>query len=313
MNINFTLFSQAMAFAIFIWFTVKFVWPPLMRAIENRQKTIADGLAAGERGKQRTGAGKPSFRRCGKGSEAAGGRYHCPGGKTRRRDCRGSEVVGERRGRSYPRRRQGGGRAGSIPRQGKRCGSRWRIWLWPAPQKFYAAKWMPKRTRICLLPSKRSSKRWLKLARSPGPMPKPFSSWQRPRTSLPPGRKCCSSLLQSRRMSKFARSSVIPKVPPRRLGELLLGICGDRLNDEGRNFVLLLAENGRVEILPEVSEMFEQLKTQHEGVLDAKIISAFPMSDAQLRDLVARSRDQIQAQNRGQGKHRSGIDRRGKS
>jgi F-type H+-transporting ATPase subunit b len=51
MNINFTLFSQALAFAIFIWFTVRFVWPPLMRAIENRQKTIADGLAAGERGK----------------------------------------------------------------------------------------------------------------------------------------------------------------------------------------------------------------------------------------------------------------------
>jgi F-type H+-transporting ATPase subunit b len=51
MNINFTLFSQAAAFAIFIWFTVKFVWPPLMRAIEDRQKTIADGLAAGERGK----------------------------------------------------------------------------------------------------------------------------------------------------------------------------------------------------------------------------------------------------------------------
>ncbi|HEX8873514.1 MAG TPA: F0F1 ATP synthase subunit B [Nitrosospira sp.] len=51
MNINFTLLSQAMAFAIFIWFTVRFVWPPLMRAIENRQKTIADGLAAGERGK----------------------------------------------------------------------------------------------------------------------------------------------------------------------------------------------------------------------------------------------------------------------
>jgi F-type H+-transporting ATPase subunit b len=51
MNINFTLISQAMVFAIFIWFTVKFVWPPLMRATENRQKTIAEGLAAGERGK----------------------------------------------------------------------------------------------------------------------------------------------------------------------------------------------------------------------------------------------------------------------
>ena len=50
MNINFTLISQAMAFAMFIWFTVRFVWPPLLRAIENRQKVIAEGLAAGERG-----------------------------------------------------------------------------------------------------------------------------------------------------------------------------------------------------------------------------------------------------------------------
>ena len=78
-----------------------------------------------------------------------------------------------------------------------------------------------------------------------------------------------------------------PKVPSRRLGELLLGICGDELNEEGRNFVILLAENGRVEILPEVSELFEQLKTQHEGVLGAEIFSAFPMTDAQLGDLVA--------------------------
>lgn len=52
MNINFTLVSQAVAFAIFIWFTVRFVWPPLMRAVEERQQRIADGLAAGERGKQ---------------------------------------------------------------------------------------------------------------------------------------------------------------------------------------------------------------------------------------------------------------------
>ncbi|MEK6594934.1 MAG: F0F1 ATP synthase subunit B [Pseudomonadota bacterium] len=51
MNINFTLISQAVAFSIFIWFTVKYVWPPLLRAIEERQKTIADGLAAGERGR----------------------------------------------------------------------------------------------------------------------------------------------------------------------------------------------------------------------------------------------------------------------
>jgi F-type H+-transporting ATPase subunit b len=52
MNLNLTLFAQAATFALFIWFTVKFVWPPILRAIEQRQKTIADGLAAAERGKQ---------------------------------------------------------------------------------------------------------------------------------------------------------------------------------------------------------------------------------------------------------------------
>jgi F-type H+-transporting ATPase subunit b len=52
MNINLTLLMQAAAFAAFIWFTARFIWPPLMRAIEGRQKQIADGLAAGEQGRQ---------------------------------------------------------------------------------------------------------------------------------------------------------------------------------------------------------------------------------------------------------------------
>ena len=52
MDINLTLFAQAATFALFIWFTAKFVWPPLMRAVGERQKQIADGLAAGEQGRQ---------------------------------------------------------------------------------------------------------------------------------------------------------------------------------------------------------------------------------------------------------------------
>ena len=51
MNINATLLGQAITFAILIWFTMKFVWPPLMAAMAERAKTIADGLAAAERGK----------------------------------------------------------------------------------------------------------------------------------------------------------------------------------------------------------------------------------------------------------------------
>lgn len=52
MNINLSLIAQAVAFALFIWFTARFVWPPLLRAIEARQKQIADGLAAAEQGKK---------------------------------------------------------------------------------------------------------------------------------------------------------------------------------------------------------------------------------------------------------------------
>ena len=52
MDINLTLIMQAVAFAAFIWFTARFVWPPLMRAIDTRQKQIADGLAAGEQGRK---------------------------------------------------------------------------------------------------------------------------------------------------------------------------------------------------------------------------------------------------------------------
>jgi F-type H+-transporting ATPase subunit b len=52
MNITATLFAQAAVFALFIAFTVKFIWPYMLRAIEARQKTIADGLAAAEQGKR---------------------------------------------------------------------------------------------------------------------------------------------------------------------------------------------------------------------------------------------------------------------
>ena len=49
MNINATLLGQALWFALFIWLTMKYVWPPLQKAMQDRQKQIADGLAAGEK------------------------------------------------------------------------------------------------------------------------------------------------------------------------------------------------------------------------------------------------------------------------
>ena len=52
MNINLTLIGQAISFAIFVWFCIKYVWPPVLAALEERETRIADGLAAAEKGQQ---------------------------------------------------------------------------------------------------------------------------------------------------------------------------------------------------------------------------------------------------------------------
>ena len=52
MNINLTLIGQAISFAIFVWFCMKFIWPPLLAALEERQKLIEEGLTAADKGKE---------------------------------------------------------------------------------------------------------------------------------------------------------------------------------------------------------------------------------------------------------------------
>lgn len=52
MTINATLLGQMITFALLVWFTMKYVWPPLMQALEERKKKIAEGLAAADKGRQ---------------------------------------------------------------------------------------------------------------------------------------------------------------------------------------------------------------------------------------------------------------------
>ena len=56
MNINLTMLAQAVAFALFIWFTVKFIWPPLVRALDERVAKVAEGLKAAETAKSELAA-----------------------------------------------------------------------------------------------------------------------------------------------------------------------------------------------------------------------------------------------------------------
>jgi F-type H+-transporting ATPase subunit delta len=76
-----------------------------------------------------------------------------------------------------------------------------------------------------------------------------------------------------------------PEVTPAELAELLIGIAGPGLHEEGRNFVVTLAENHRLGYLPEISTLFDELKDTAEGVADVTVTSAAPLDEGQQRAL----------------------------
>ena len=78
-----------------------------------------------------------------------------------------------------------------------------------------------------------------------------------------------------------------PKVSDEQRARIFLELCGEGVMPEARNFVALLLANDRLALLPEMRQLFEQHKNEREGVVEARISSAFPLDQAQLRSLVA--------------------------
>jgi F-type H+-transporting ATPase subunit delta len=79
-----------------------------------------------------------------------------------------------------------------------------------------------------------------------------------------------------------------PNIPAVKVAGLIIGILSGKLSGETENFVRLLAENGRLDVLAEIRSQYEALKNEREGVVEAEITTAFDMDQAQLADLVAR-------------------------
>lgn len=77
-----------------------------------------------------------------------------------------------------------------------------------------------------------------------------------------------------------------PRVDTAQLAQLFIDVCGDRLNDQGGNFIRLLAENGRVAALPEIVEQFETLRADAEGFVEAELISAVEVNQEQQQKIV---------------------------
>jgi len=78
-----------------------------------------------------------------------------------------------------------------------------------------------------------------------------------------------------------------PKVTAAQLADTIASLVKSPLNAEAKNFIAMLAENGRVNLLPEIAAQFAALKNANEGAADADIVSAFAISGDQLAQLVA--------------------------
>ena len=77
-----------------------------------------------------------------------------------------------------------------------------------------------------------------------------------------------------------------PRLLPAQVAQLFLDVVGS-VSAEQQNFVRLLVDNERLQVLPEIRELYVELKNGQEGVQEADIASAFPLDDATLKNLVA--------------------------
>ena len=85
-----------------------------------------------------------------------------------------------------------------------------------------------------------------------------------------------------------------PNLTSRQLESLVLGVCGEQVDGAGRNFVQVLVDNDRLGAAPAIRALFEGLKREHEGILEAQITSAFALDDEQQSRLVRRLESKYQ-------------------
>ena len=78
-----------------------------------------------------------------------------------------------------------------------------------------------------------------------------------------------------------------PRIPRERLTGLFLDVLGQNLHKDGANLIRLLIANRRLALLPEIAQLFEQLKAEAEKVIEAEIISAYPVSPEQIKKISA--------------------------
>lgn len=86
---------------------------------------------------------------------------------------------------------------------------------------------------------------------------------------------------------EFQAAMAAPTVTSSDVERLMLGICGERIDGNARNFIQMLVANNRLPTIGEVQRLYEQLKSEDQGIMEAHIASAYPLDDEQLKNIVS--------------------------
>ena len=73
-----------------------------------------------------------------------------------------------------------------------------------------------------------------------------------------------------------------PSIEREKITDIIVDVCGDSLNDTAKNFVKVLAENGRLNVATEIAQAYEEHRAEAEKTVEAEVTSAFPLSDTQI-------------------------------
>ncbi len=86
----------------------------------------------------------------------------------------------------------------------------------------------------------------------------------------------------------FAALDGDPAVSSDKLAELVIGVCGKQATAEVSNFIKMLAENGRLSVLPEIAKLFNECKSLEESTIEAEVVSASKLTNAQQKEIASK-------------------------
>ena len=246
MNFNLTLIMQAVAFTAFIWFCARFIWPPLMRAIETRQKQIADGLAAGEQGRKELANAEKRDAEMLNEAKARSAEIVATGEKFKAETIEQAKIDAKAEGDAHPRRCQGRDRAGAGAREGAaaRLGGRprggRRVQDPEEGRRRQGARRPARAVEARPLTERAAMAELTTIARPYAEAA--FSLARETQRAAASGRRCCASPARSSPTRRWRRRSTTRGSTRAAKESLLLSVCGDKLDGGGRNFIRVLVE-----------------------------------------------------------------------